>query len=308
MITLKPILFLKITRLTVDKTRKNLFFTLWIYTLLVILWGAWVRISHSGDGCGDHWPLCAGEVIPDFKQSKTIVEYFHRIMSGAYGIFVVYLFLKFKNTTTPYFKKLLYGVLILTTSEALIGALLVKLELVSVNDSFLRLLFMSLHQLNSFLLTAVCYLLYKSSDLDKTFKPSSKLILFIIVSVTGAIAALSTTLFPAQSLFQGIINDFQMHSHPFIRLRILHPVLALSVMSYFIYYFYTKNNIRFTLEILAAVFVGLITLVSLSPLALKLSHLLIAHLLWSRFIESTSLTLSSATSSVHLIQKDDINN
>lgn len=279
-----------------DKRRKNLFLALWIYTLLVILWGAWVRISHSGDGCGDHWPLCTGEIIPDFKQTKTIVEYFHRLMSGAYGLFVLYLFFKFKKSTTPHFKKLLYAVLLLTTSEALLGALLVKLELVSVNDSFLRLLFMSLHQLNSFALTAVCYLLYKCSDLKNTFKPNKMAILFIVVSVTGAIAALSTTLFPTQSLWQGIMSDFQVHSHPFIRLRILHPLLALSIMSYFIYYFYSKNNHRFALEILFAVFVGLVTLVSLSPLYLKLSHLLIAHLLWSRFIESTSL--------VHSTQKD----
>ncbi len=287
-----------------SKNRKNLFLILWIYTLLVILWGAWVRISHSGDGCGDHWPLCAGEVIPNFKETKTIVEYFHRLMSGTYGFFVLYLFLKFKNSTTPHFKKLLYSVLLLTISEALIGALLVKLELVSVNDSFLRLLFMSLHQLNSFLLTAVCYLLYKCSDLKTTFKPSKILILFIAVSVTGAIAALSTTLFPTESLLQGILNDFQLHSHPFIRLRVLHPILALSIMFYFMIYFYLKNNIRFALEIFMAVFIGVITLVSLSPLFLKLTHLLIAHVLWSRFIEATSLVMLSA----HSIRKDDTNN
>ncbi len=287
-----------------NKNRKNLFLILWIYTLLVILWGAWVRISHSGDGCGDHWPLCAGEVIPNFKETKTIVEYFHRLMSGTYGFFVLYLFLKFKNSTTPHFKKLLYSVLLLTISEALIGALLVKLELVSVNDSFLRLLFMSLHQLNSFLLTAVCYLLYKCSDLKTTFKPSKILILFIAVSVTGAIAALSTTLFPTESLLQGILNDFQLHSHPFIRLRVLHPILALSIMFYFMIYFYLKNNIRFALEIFMAVFIGVITLVSLSPLFLKLTHLLIAHVLWSRFIEATSLVMLSA----HSIRKDDTNN
>ena len=32
--------------------------------LLVIVWGAYVRASFSGDGCGDHWPLCNGQVIP----------------------------------------------------------------------------------------------------------------------------------------------------------------------------------------------------------------------------------------------------
>ena len=79
-------------------------------------------------------------------------------------------------------------------------------------------------------------------------------------------------------------------------------------MSYFIFYFYLKNNIRFALEIFAAIFIGIITLVTLSPLALKLSHLLIAHLLWSRFLAVTSLAQSQIMSSIHSIQKDGINN
>jgi len=45
------------------------------YSILVILWGAYVRISFSGDGCGDHWPLCHGEVIPTAPSVKTLIEF-----------------------------------------------------------------------------------------------------------------------------------------------------------------------------------------------------------------------------------------
>ena len=34
------------------------------YSILVILWGAFVRATGSGAGCGSHWPLCNGVVVP----------------------------------------------------------------------------------------------------------------------------------------------------------------------------------------------------------------------------------------------------
>ena len=72
------------------KNISNLLFAFWLYTIIVILWGAWVRISHSGNGCGDHWPLCGGEFIPTEATAKTWIEYSHRMMSGLYGLIVFY--------------------------------------------------------------------------------------------------------------------------------------------------------------------------------------------------------------------------
>ena len=34
------------------------------FLILVILWGAFVRATGSGAGCGNHWPLCNGVVVP----------------------------------------------------------------------------------------------------------------------------------------------------------------------------------------------------------------------------------------------------
>src|SRR4030095_2800503 len=52
------------------------------YNVLVILWGAFVRASSSGAGCGAHWPLCNGEVIPLNPSTARVIEFTHRGMSG----------------------------------------------------------------------------------------------------------------------------------------------------------------------------------------------------------------------------------
>ncbi|MBC7742227.1 MAG: COX15/CtaA family protein [Bdellovibrionaceae bacterium] len=271
----------------------RLLFFVWAYTLLVILWGAWVRISHSGDGCGDHWPLCGGALIPSFQQTKTWIEYTHRIMSGLYGLLVIFMFFRLRARIhliprqQSFLKKLILSFLILMITEALLGAILVKGQLVTVNDSLLRMMVMIFHQLNSFLLTGVTYLLYrifKSPNEVYSTKNQKYLFLFLLLPITGAIASLSTTLFPSVSLWQGIIDDFSHASHLFIRLRALHPLFAVLIATGFIIWCYAKNHSRLALEFLIAITVGIITLLTLSPVYLKLAHLLIAHLLWARVL------------------------
>ena len=48
------------------------------YCLFVILWGAFVRASGSGAGCGAHWPLCNGVLVPQSPALATIIELTHR--------------------------------------------------------------------------------------------------------------------------------------------------------------------------------------------------------------------------------------
>ena len=278
---------------------KKALFLFWIYTLIVILWGAWVRISHSGDGCGNHWPLCGGEFIPTEGLHKTWIEYTHRLMSGSYGLIVIYIFFKIKKikSFSSWSKKLSIALLILMITEALLGAILVKGQLVTVNDSFTRLLVMSFHQLNSFILTGVTYLLYRSFvedsiEQNRNFQPfillkkhKWLLVAFLLLPITGAIAALSSTLFPTISVLQGILDDFSQNSHLFIRLRVLHPLLALSIASGFMIWCFMQNRQRLAFEFLGALLIGVITLATLSPVYLKLSHLLIAHWLWARVLQ-----------------------
>src|ERR1700684_3380040 len=95
------------------------------YNVLVILWGALVRASGSGEGCGNHWPLCNGQVIPVSPGFHTIIEFTHRMMTGGSG-FVVLALLLWTFRATPRrnaarFFAVASGVLLL--NEALLGAL-----------------------------------------------------------------------------------------------------------------------------------------------------------------------------------------
>ena len=48
------------------------------YNVAVILWGAVVRATSSGAGCGDHWPLCNGVVLQSNPRLATLIELAHR--------------------------------------------------------------------------------------------------------------------------------------------------------------------------------------------------------------------------------------
>jgi cytochrome c oxidase assembly protein subunit 15 len=279
-----------------------------VYTLIVILWGAWVRISHSGDGCGASWPLCNGRVIPTAQQAKTWVEFSHRITSGLFGILVMFLFWqgrKLFESEDP-LRKASLATLIFMITEALLGAKLVLFGLVGSNDSPLRLFVMGLHQVNSLLLSgSVALVVLFAGDLPEQAKLAARtyvkkplpkstitlLVLFVVVAVTGAFASLSTTLFPSTSLLEGITKDFAPGAHYLLRLRISHPILATLIGGSLAIYFWfksqeeenailRKSTLHVALIFPLGVVFGYLTLFSLAPLWMKVGHLLIAHLIW----------------------------
>ncbi|WP_413291304.1 COX15/CtaA family protein [Bdellovibrio sp. HCB337] len=288
-----------------------------IYTLLVILWGAWVRISHSGDGCGDTWPLCNGKIIPEAEHKKTWVEFSHRLTSGLFGLLVIYLFWigrKLYEKQEPV-RKAILATLIFTITEALLGAKLVLFGLVGSNDSPFRLFVMGLHQVNSLLLSgSVALVVLYSSDLPNLLKNAANskekvpmpkwavsfLILFVVIAVTGAFASLSTTLFPSTSLFEGITQDFAPDAHYLLRLRISHPILATLIGGSLALYFWLRSQVeqneivkkatlQVTMIFVIGVVFGYITLFSLAPIWMKVAHLLIAHVIWITLLRWYSL-------------------
>jgi cytochrome c oxidase assembly protein subunit 15 len=279
------------------------------YTLLVILWGAWVRISFSGDGCGDSWPLCDGQVVPGEMGLKTFNEYFHRLTSGLYGIFALILWLWARKALSLTHPARRYALLtfIFTITEALLGAKLVLFGLVTDNDSAFRAIIMAAHLLNSLALMSFVAL---TSDFakasvwqkrEKTLIPvslsSHKFLLmtvigFALIGTSGAIAALSTTLFPSESLIAGILNDFSEHAHFLVKLRIFHPLLGTLLglgIAYIGYQTWLNTNyehvVREKAKHLAfmsasAIVIGYVTLITLSPIPLKIVHLSLAHGMW----------------------------
>lgn len=284
--------------------------------LFVILWGAWVRFSHSGDGCGANWPLCHNEWIPESDSSKTWVEWFHRASSSVFGLFVLFLvFFSFKYFPKNH-KVRFWSVmtLVFTISEALIGAFLVLKGLTGQNFSGLRLFILNAHLLNSLFLTAslVLCLRYSSGVVSIPFKKIGFLAGgCLIIALTGSIASLSNTLFPSSSLSEGWVMDFDENSPWIVHLRLWHPVIAVfvggAVLFYLLWNFTGKNDFIQLMELfknkksilyklktlidynkqfflICLLFLGLFTggaaLLTLSPLMMKMIHLLTAYLIW----------------------------
>ncbi len=284
-----------------QKFFKNFSWYLLIYTLLVILWGAWVRISHSGDGCGDTWPLCHGQLIPEAERGKTWVEYGHRLMSGIYGLVVIYFWWVSRKIYPKgnFTRKVAFLTLFFTITEALLGAKLVLFKLVTSNDTPYRAFIMALHQINSFLLTGMIALTHVSSQKwdQVAVKTKSSLrnyvfpLIIVIIGITGAWASLSNSLFPTENLFDGLMDDFNSESHFLVRLRVLHPILAtLGAGSLCLFFylkaqttdleFYRKKSLQLSIVLLGGIMFGYATLFLHAPVWMKITHLTIAHTIW----------------------------
>ena len=126
------------------------------YNVAVILWGALVRATGSGAGCGGHWPLCNGEVLPNVSQIATVIELTHRIMSGAALLAVVGMFVWARRAFAAGHAARRWAgwALVFILTEALLGASLVLLGHVARNESVGRVYSLATHLINTFLLLA----------------------------------------------------------------------------------------------------------------------------------------------------------
>jgi heme A synthase len=270
------------------------------WNLFVVLWGAYVRASGSGAGCGSHWPLCNGEVMPRAPRLETIIEFTHRMTSAvsllATGWLAVWSVRRFPRDHRVRRYALLSVVFLF--AEALLGAGLVLFEFVASNASVGRAFYLSLHLVNTqFLVAALVLTAWYSRDVvpPNGVRRSARLIATLpaalVVSVTGAVTALGDTLFPAASLAEGMRQDIAAASSFLLRLRVLHPALAILAAGYFVYVAMSilRSKPRpLTTQIALAVIVlaaaqlgaGAINITLLAPVWMQLIHLLLADLLW----------------------------
>jgi heme A synthase len=280
----------------------------------VILWGAYVRATGSGAGCGSHWPLCNGEVIPRSSTFETLVEFTHRLSSGLALILIlgmfVWAFRKYPRQHIVRMGATLSVILIFT--EALVGAGLVLFSWVAKDESLGRVIAMAVHLVNTFLLLAALTLTAWWASGGARIRLSDKglitwafglgLLGVLILGVTGAITALGDTLFPAGSLAQGLSQDFSPTAHFLIRLRVFHPFIALLTgiytVSLAVWIGLSREDrmARRMTVLLSVIFIlqliaGLINLVLLAPVPMQIIHLLLADLLWISFVLSAAVTL-----------------
>jgi cytochrome c oxidase assembly protein subunit 15 len=271
------------------------------YNILVILWGAYVRISFSGDGCGAHWPFCNGQVIPQNMGASMAIEFTHRMMTSIDSVAVIAMSVWAFRTFPRRHVVRLFSVLSLVCLiiEALLGAGLVLLRYVARDQSAGRAWYLSAHLTNTMLLlaalTVTAWVAYRNADRLRITNASRALIgavpIVVLVSITGAIAALGDTLFPASSLSAGMQEDFSSTSSLLLRLRMFHPVVAVLGAAYLIWvaaivlkrdeagHAHTAAGrvLGLTLFQLA---VGAVNLSLLAPVWMQLVHLFMADAVW----------------------------
>jgi heme A synthase len=289
--------------------------TVLIYNLAVIAWGAYVRATGSGAGCGAHWPLCNGEVVLRAPAVETVIEFSHRATSGLALISVVVLFIWARRSTSPGHPLRLGATLSLALmlSEAALGAGLVLFRLVADDASAARAIAVAAHLLNTFLLLAALTLsVFWASGggavpADSSRKGLLRLTLgalaILLVSVSGAITALGDTLFPSASLAEGLSADLSATSHFLIRLRTVHPVIAVMVAIYVMtsawQLAHTGSNARSTARLLTWLLVaqlaaGIVNVLLLAPVWLQLVHLLLADAVWIAYVFLGAETLTGS--------------
>ncbi len=287
-----------------EKSRQRFGIFAWAvlaYNIPVILWGAFVRASYSGDGCGAHWPFCAGQIIPQNMQAPMAIEFTHRMMTSLDTIAVIAMCVWAFRVFPRRHVVRLYSVLSLVflMIEALLGAGLVLLRYVAQDRSAGRVWYMSAHLTNTMLLlaalTITAWLAHSNTERLRIRNASPRLLwslaVAVFVSITGAIAALGDTLFPASSLEAGMRQDLSSASSMLLRLRMVHPVIAVAGASYLIWAAASvlrqhedgasrsaaSRVITLTLFQLA---VGAINITLLAPIWMQLVHLLMADVLW----------------------------
>jgi cytochrome c oxidase assembly protein subunit 15 len=209
------------------------------YFIAVILWGTLVRATGAGAGCGNHWPLCNGTVMQHSASVDTMIEFIHRLTSGLSFFAVVGLLAwTFAGTVRGHLARAAaVASVAFTLIEATLGALLVKLGLTAQSQSPLRPAYLALHLTNTLLLLAALTLtahllsrrkgyLRGSIRVVAPFAAVAGVIAVLIVGVTGSLAALGDTLFPATSLGLALAQDFSVTSGWLVRWRWMHPTVA----------------------------------------------------------------------------------
>ena len=277
------------------------------YTVLVILWGAFVRASGAGAGCGDHWPLCNGEVVPTAPALNTVVEFGHRVTSALAGLAAVALAAvvwRGSGRGHPARAAALASVFFMVT-EGAIGAALVLFEYVAYNPSIGRAVWMAAHLTNTFLLLGALTLAawWAEGRPAPTLRPSARLawvaatlVAVLVLGAGGAVTALGDTL-----VLGGGLDPAE---HPVVATlllaRVVHPTLAFGVLAVLAAAVFATRQRGTTAErvggwalalFAAQIAVGALNVWLHAPVWMQIVHLLLTDVIWVGLVVWASETL-----------------
>jgi heme a synthase len=273
------------------------------FFILVVLWGAVVRASGSGGGCGASWPLCNGDFFPHHPRLATVIEFIHRSTSGICTVLdlalIVWTFM-----VTPRGHRARAAVVwsaAFLVLEAGLGAVLVVRHYVEDNISTGRVVMQSIHFTNTLLLMASLALVawFLRDDEIVPGKNTPRWIAWlavvstIVVGATGALAALADTLFPSPNLRAALASDFAANSPLLVRMRWMHPAAAVIAFCCVLLLVRTGTRIgRIVLGLVLLQFVmGIADVLLLAPTWMQVLHLLGADLYWVMLVVLAAETL-----------------
>lgn len=218
-------------------------YAVWLlgFTLLVVLWGAVVRITGSGAGCGKHWPTCQGEIVHLPKRVETLIELSHRLSTGLNALLVFALTFRASRIFErrhPARRAFNFASAMMVV-ESLVGAALVLLALVGTDASLRRAIVMPIHLVATSGLCAALALgvfhSLPSAKAEAAPAPLRRAVWFaalavLLVSASGAVTALGDTVYPVQAapLAARLLHDQGDGAHFLERLRVVHPLLAVA--------------------------------------------------------------------------------
>jgi heme a synthase len=276
-----------------------------VFFIATILWGAVVRATGSGAGCGEHWPLCNGTIYQPSPTLHTIIELTHRVSAGAIDSVLVLALIVWTWRRTPaghLARWAASATILLTVTEGALGAVLVEFGLTATSRSPMRAPIEALHLSNTLLLLAALAMTahflsravgYRRQDIRISggLGTTIGMLAVMIVGVTGSLAALGDTLFPATSLQDSLNQDFSAQSEWLLRWRWTHPTVA-ALAAIFVIWLLLRASRRdgawnnrplsaLVVALLAAQYaLGIIDVWLLAPVWMQVVHLLGADLLW----------------------------
>jgi heme A synthase len=277
------------------------------WTVLDILWGAFVRATGSGAGCGNHWPTCNGVILPTPEHIETLIEFTHRTLSGV-ALILVLILLIWGWRSYPKGHPVRTGVTgsaAFILLEAALGAGLVLLDLVAGNSSAARAFAVAVHLLNTFFLLAFLALTawWASGGKALSLRDRGRLPLLFgiglagvaLLAMAGAVTALGDTLFPARTLAQGLAQDAEAGASFLVRLRVIHPVIAILVGLYSLGLVRTlfRRSADRTVRrlcwvlgglVLTQLTAGVINVLLLAPIWMQIVHLFLADSVWISYV------------------------
>jgi cytochrome c oxidase assembly protein subunit 15 len=273
------------------------------YDVAVIAWGALVRATGSGAGCGQHCPTCNGQIVPRSPAAQTLVEFTHRVTSGVALLLVVVLVLWARRAFARGHpaRNAAALALVFMIAEALLGAGLVLFGWVARDASAGRGWAMALHLANTFLLLAALALTAAFGERRSAVAASSRgalpvlvglgLAVTMLAGVTGGVAALGDTLFPATSFAEGFRQEFEGGGRLLLRLRVFHPFAAvlagvlLAAGAHRAAQVRPEPRLRRAAQTVGALVLvelaaGVLNVLLLAPVYLQILHLVLADLTW----------------------------